>query len=315
MTAGPDRPGRAHRPAPTMRDLALVVMPLAVGAVLSFLADAGRLPDPMLYVRADLAATLALAGLAGSLLAALWLAWRRERAASQRELQQARAQVEEDRRRFLRRLDHELKNPLTAIRAGLANLRAAPEAGSEPLASVEAQAIRLSHLAADLRTLAELETAELERAPVDIQQLLQEALAAAQERPEATGRRLVLSLPRAPWPLPAIPGNHDLLFLAIHNVLDNALKFSRPGDMVEVRAIEDGTSVTIEIADTGPGIPEDELPHVWEELYRAQAARSTAGSGLGLALVRTIVERHSGRASLRSRPGQGTVVTLRLPAR
>jgi two-component system OmpR family sensor kinase len=71
--------------------------------------------------------------------------------------------------------------------------------------------------------------------------------------------------------------------------------------------------VVLEIADTGPGIPEAEVPHVWEELYRAEGARGTPGSGLGLALVRAIVERHRGQVGLRSRVGQGTVVSMRLP--
>ena len=100
----------------------------------------------------------------------------------------------------------------------------------------------------------------------------------------------------------------------MHNLLDNALKFSRPGDTLELHAFEDGAEIVIEVADTGPGIPEDEQPHVWEELYRGQSGRGIPGSGLGLALVRAIAERHNGRVSLRSRLGQGTVFTLRLPA-
>jgi two-component system OmpR family sensor kinase len=126
---------------------------------------------------------------------------------------------------------------------------------------------------------------------------------------------LTLVLPQAPWPVPDILGDWDLLFLAIYNLLDNALKFTRPGDTVEVRASEDGTHVIVEVADTGPGIPEEEVPRVWEELYRGQGARGVPGSGLGLALARAIAERHGGRVSLRSRVGQGTVVTMRLPAR
>jgi signal transduction histidine kinase len=70
----------------------------------------------------------------------------------------------------------------------------------------------------------------------------------------------------------------------------------------------------IEVADTGPGIPEEEQPHVWEELYRGEAGRGIPGSGLGLALVRTIAEQHGGGVSLRSRLGLGTVFSLRLPA-
>ena len=96
-------------------------------------------------------------------------------------------------------------------------------------------------------------------------------------------------------------------------MLDNALKFTRPGDTVEVRAFEDSTFVAIEVADTGPGIPAEEAPRVWDELYRGQGARGTPGSGLGLALARAIVERHGGRVTLRSRVGQGTVVVVRLP--
>jgi two-component system OmpR family sensor kinase len=183
------------------------------------------------------------------------------------------------------------------------------------LNSVEAQTLRLSRLASDLRKLAELETRPLELAPVNLTELLQEVTAVAGESPKANQRRLALNVPQAPWPLPTISGDPDLLFLAVHNLLDNALKFAQPGDTVELRAFEDGARVVIEVADTGPGIPESELPHIWEELYRGQGARGVPGSGLGLALVRAITDRHGGQLSIRSRVGQGTVVTLRLPIR
>ncbi|NIV31269.1 MAG: sensor histidine kinase, partial [Anaerolineae bacterium] len=165
------------------------------------------------------------------------------------------------------------------------------------------------------RKLADLETRSLERASVDVAELLQEAVTLAQEQPEAKARRLSLTLPQAPWPVPDILADWDLLFLATYNLLDNALKFTRPGDTVEVRAFEDRTYVAIEVADTGPGVPDDEVPRVWEELYRGQGARGIPGSGLGLALVRAIVERHGGQVELRSRVGQGTVVTMRLPVK
>jgi two-component system OmpR family sensor kinase len=153
----------------------------------------------------------------------------------------------------------------------------------------------------------------LERQSVDVATLLREAVTLVREQPDADDRKLGLVLPQAPWPLPAVPGDWDLLMLAVYNLLDNAIKFSRPGDTVEVRAFEDRASVVLEIADTGPGIPREELSRVWEELFRGQGTRDVAGSGLGLALVQTIVERHSGMVSLRSRVGQGTVVTVRLP--
>jgi two-component system OmpR family sensor kinase len=99
----------------------------------------------------------------------------------------------------------------------------------------------------------------------------------------------------------------------LRNVIGNAVKFTRPGDSIQVRAFEDSNQVIVEIADTGPGVPQDEQGQVWEELFRGKLGRSAPGSGLGLALVKAIVERHGGRASLRSRPNQGTIVTLRLP--
>jgi two-component system OmpR family sensor kinase len=228
---------------------------------------------------------------------------------------QVQVQAADERRRFLRRLDHELKNPLTAIRAGLANLAEAPSQANrqEAMESVEAQALRLSRLSADLRKLAELETRPLEQSRVNIVALLQEVFNLAQDQPSASERRLTITLPQAPWPIPAVSGDADLLFLAVHNLMDNALKFTQPGNTIELRAFEDGANVAIEIADTGPGIPPEDLEHVWEELYRGKGARSIQGSGLGLALVRAIVERHGGQATVRSRVGQGSVFTIRLP--
>lgn len=227
------------------------------------------------------------------------------------------AQAAEDRRRFLQRLDHELKNPLTAILAGLANLSSVVSTPSHrnTLISVEAQVKRLRDLVADLRKLSDLETRQIENVPVDMTALLEGLIALTKEEIGESDRRLNLTVPRAPWPLPNIYGDWDLLFLAVHNLLQNALKFTSPGDTIEIRAVEDGSSVVVEVADTGPGIPEEDVPHVWEELYRATSARGVPGSGLGLALVRAIVLRHGGEVGLRSRKGQGTVFNIRLPVK
>jgi len=286
---------------------------VGVGLALYFFFSYDASHDHIVYLRADLGMLSFVFGLWLSGLAAMIFAlldW------AEQIRQQTITTAAEERRRFLRRLDHELKNPLTAIRAGLANLTESPsdEARQEALSSVEAQTLRLSRLSADLRKLAELEVRLVEHSPVDVPALLHEAFSMAQEQPGAAKRHLNLSIPQAPWPLPNIQGDPDLLLLAVHNLLDNALKFSRPGDTLELHAFEDGADIVIEVADTGPGIPEDEQPHVWEELYRGEAGRGIPGSGLGLPLVRAIAERHNGRVSLRSRLGQGTVFTLRLPA-
>jgi len=103
------------------------------------------------------------------------------------------------------------------------------------------------------------------------------------------------------------------MFVAVQNLVTNAVKYSRPGDTLEIRASEDGDAVLVEIADTGIGIPADEVAQVWDELARGRAARAIPGTGIGLALVRVIVARHGGRVAIRSREGQGTVVSLWLP--
>lgn len=233
----------------------------------------------------------------------------------QQALAEASAAAVQDRRRFLQRLDHELKNPLTAMQAGLALAKENEGGQGEALGSVEAQVRRISRLTADLRKLAELESRPLELAPVDLADLLTQVVELGQERAAPDGRRLTLTLPQAPWPLPMISGDADLLLLVAHNLLDNAIKYSRPGDTLEVRASEDGNWVVVEVADTGPGIPAGEVAHVWEELYRGRGARGVPGSGLGLALTQAIVQRHGGQIAVRSREGQGTVVTVRLPIR
>lgn len=293
----------------------LIFLPLLLGALTSILAGNNYLPDPILRVRVSLSILYFLAGLVLTLLAGTGAALIEIRQSQERYRQQVQQQSAEERRRFLQRLDHELKNPLTAIRAGVVNIAEAPtdDARRDATESIEAQAMRLSRLSADLRKLAELETRPLEFSRVDVAALLKELVALAHDNPEISQRRLTLTLPQAPWPLPEVMGDPDLLFLAVHNLLDNAIKFTRPGNTVEVRAAEDGASVVIEVADTGPGIPESELPLVWEELYRGQGARGISGSGLGLALVKAIAERHKGQVSIRSRSGQGTVITLRLP--
>ena len=298
------------------------LIPAAVGLGLALWLQRRGPLTPLLAVQADLG-TLAL--LAGLLLsgAILWTAgeWELARRRRERAVAAEQAAAAAAHRRFVGRLEHELKNPLTAIRAGLANvatgLKTAPGSETEPqaaLATVLAQAERVGRLAADLRKLAEVEAQPLERAAVDVAELLEEAMEEARQNPAAADRQLALSLSRAPWPLPPVAGDRDLLFLAIHNLLDNALKFTRTGDTVEVRVAEDGSAVVVEVADTGAGLPAEELPHIFEELYRGQGARGIEGSGLGLALVKAVAERHGGSVAVRSRPGQGSVFSLRLPA-
>jgi len=213
-------------------------------------------------------------------------------------------------RRFLARLDHELKNPITAIRATLAGVD--PADAPAHVEVIDAQARRLAALVGDLRKLSEIETRPFETEPVDLEALARDAVhAIEQQRPEARGRISIIA-ERVPWSVPVLPGDPDLLALALDNVLANAVKFSASGP-IEVRLREDGGGAVIEVADTGRGVPTDDQSLVFDDLARAANARDVPGSGIGLSLVRTILHRHGGAVELRSREGAGTVVTLRLP--
>jgi signal transduction histidine kinase len=290
----------------------LVFIPAIVGLIVNALMNVSGVSVPILVMRIDISILIFIIGV---LITVLLLLTNYLRDWSEGVVNSAALQAVEDRRKFLRRLDHELKNPLTAILAGLANLGASEFKQSEQasLLSVEAQVDRLRELVADLRKLSDLELRSIERSTVDLTQLLGSLIEITTENSKLQDRQLNASIPQAPWPLPKIMGDWDLLFLALHNLIDNAIKFTKPGDTIELRAFEDNAEVVIEIADTGPGIPDDEVDHVWDELYRGEGARGIQGSGLGLALVRAIIQRHDGSVDLRSRSGTGTVFTVRLP--
>jgi two-component system OmpR family sensor kinase len=282
-------------------------IPALTGLLIAILLNFTSIPNPIIYLRADLGTFLFLVGLVISI-----FSWS-FRSITQRFKSLQEQTMEEairDRRSFLSLLDHELKNPLTAIMAGLANLDDGTQ--QDALHSVEAQVQRMSRLVADLRKLSDLETRPIEMNTVNLPQLLKEVFELAQDR-AGEDRGVTLSIPQAPWPLPEIQGDRDLLFLAVHNVIDNAIKYTQAGDTIELRAREEGSQVRIEIADTGPGIPEDEIHQIWGELFRGAGARSVPGSGLGLALVQSIIRRHGGTTVVQSQVGKGTVITISLP--
>ena len=294
--------------------IALPVSLAAIAALALFFAGERR----ALTVSTALPLVLVYVGVAVTAVAAVIVAVlaRRGRARAARDLvrdEGYRAGRDDERdahRRFLARLDHELKNPITAIRATLAGVD--PAAAPAHVEVIDAQARRLAALVGDLRKLSEIETRPLETEPVDLEALARDAVhAIEQQRPEARGRISVIA-ERVPWAVPVLPGDPDLLALALDNVLANAVKFSASGP-IEVRLREDGGGAVIEVADTGRGVPADAQGLVFDDLARAANARDVPGSGIGLSLVRTILHRHGGSVDLRSREGAGTVVTLRVP--
>jgi two-component system OmpR family sensor kinase len=287
------------------------LIPAGAGLIIGLVIEYGGFNNPNLFLRTDLVTTIFLAGAGISLLLALRKLILNE--FDQIE-QEAHQQAATDRRRFISLLDHELKNPLTAIMAGLANLdpHTPEQQQKDTIKSVGAQVQRLNRLITDLRKLSDLETRPIEVSRVNLTEVLTNVFELTQERVEGN-LTLNLVLPQAPWPLPDIQADRDLLFLAVHNILDNAVKFTKPGDTIELRASEDGRRVLIEVADTGPGIPPEEQTEIWGELFRGKGARGIPGSGLGLSLVQAIIRRHNGSVSVRSQIDKGTIISLSLP--
>ena len=299
--------------------LLAIAAPFLIGLGCSFLFEADILPNRLLVgaYRIDFAGLISRAGLALSILTAavVGLLWWAQAQVGRRQ-KEAHTKETALRRRFLRRLDHELKNPLTIIRLGIVNLQHSPNLTGEQVASLERvgmQAERLQRLVIDLRWLAGLEEHTLERRSVDLNAILEEVIDSTHDTPGYDKRQLDVQLQNVPWPMQPVWGDRDLLIVTFRNLLDNAFKYTASGDHVRVRAYEDGQTALVEIADTGPGIPEDEMPLIFEELYRGENARSVAGSGLGLAMVRRIVSLHRGTITVRRRVGQGTIMTVRLP--
>jgi two-component system OmpR family sensor kinase len=284
-------------------------LPLAVGAAAALLAG-----DWVLAGRFEIwLSTLAMiAGGGASLLALITAAAvRRAVEAARRQARLEAAEREaEARRRFLRRLDHELKNPLAIMRLGIENL----QAGELERASIERlseQTRRLSRLVEDLRRLADLDAGGLERERVDLRSLLEDAIALAHD--ETNPRQVQLSVQEIPWALSPVMGDRDLLAVAFRNLIDNAIKYTELGSRIEIRATENGAFAQVEIADSGRGIAPEDLPYIREELFRGRNAHNVPGSGLGLPLASRIVELHGGTLDVRSRIGVGTVFTVRLP--
>lgn len=217
-------------------------------------------------------------------------------------------------RRFSADASHELRTPLTAIRGTVevALSRARSEAElRETLEEVAEETDGLLALVEGLLTLARGEAAgrDAPTAPVELPALIEEA--AELGRALATGKDLVVEA-RARADL-AVPGDAVALRQVLVNLVANAVKFTPSGHVsIEARPEPDGGAV-LEVRDTGVGIPAAELPRVFDRFYRGDAARARAGSGLGLPIVRMIVERHGGTVTAESTAGEGAVFRVRLP--
>jgi signal transduction histidine kinase/HAMP domain-containing protein len=220
---------------------------------------------------------------------------------------------------FFALVSHELRTPLTAI-LGYVELVLDDQAAPFPpeharhLEVIERNARRLVRLVGDLLFAAQVEGAPLllEPAEVDLVALVRDAVELARCRAEEAGITLTTELE----PVAPCVGDRDRLAQVLDNLISNALKFTPPGGRIAVRLAHDGPRARIEVADTGIGIFAEDLPHLFDRFYRSRSAtgRSVPGLGLGLTIVRTIVEGHGGTVSVDSESGRGAVFTVLLPA-
>jgi signal transduction histidine kinase len=209
---------------------------------------------------------------------------------------------------------HDLRTPMARVRAMAESALAAND--PEVLRTALAECIEeIDHVVAMLNTMMDISEAQtgtmaLRREPVPLRQLVAQSVDLYEDVAEERGITLRAAVPADL----VVRVDRPRMRQALANLLDNAVKYTGDGGSVDVRATAEDDRVVIAVADTGIGIPAEDLPHVWERLYRADKSRSTRGLGLGLSLVKAIVEAHGGTVSIASEPGQGTTVELRLPS-
>ncbi|MBI4505110.1 MAG: HAMP domain-containing histidine kinase [Chloroflexi bacterium] len=248
-------------------------------------------------------------------LATVWLL-RRSATGVQQAIAAEREAHAAAQRRFLHRLSHELNNVATVLQVGLGNLSSSTRGETGPpttVANALLQIERLGRLTKGLGTLARLDALGVQRAPVDLGEVLAEAMEMARHAAGGDQRTVAVAAPAPPAGQGVLLGDRDLLVQAVYHLVDNALRFSAPGAAVDVRARRDGRWVAVEVADAGPGLTADDLLHAAEPLYRGRAARGGEGLGLGLPLAQRIAQVHGGRLELRNDARRGTRAILWLP--
>jgi two-component system, OmpR family, sensor kinase len=219
-------------------------------------------------------------------------------------------------RQFISDASHELKTPLTSINSNAQLLLRWGDRDQtilrESLETIQHESAALADMVNGMLMLAKADRGDgIPIEPVSLSIVAQEAVRGA--APRAADKHLTLDLD-APSPSPIVEGDANLLRQLVSNLVDNAIKFTSQGG-VSVRIGEDANDAWIEVADTGPGVPDEELAHIFERFYRADKARSreVPGTGLGLAIVRSIARVHGGEIVARRASSGGALFVARFP--
>ena len=223
--------------------------------------------------------------------------------------------LESSRRDLVANVSHELKTPITAIRAHLENLLdGVEEPDAETLQVMLAQSERLGRLVEQLLDLSKLESGDvpLRREQVALAPLVSQVMS---EIEVASAGRDVHVASDLPVDLPRIEADAERMHQVIFNLVDNAVRFTPEGGAVRIVAQRVNGSIQVRVADTGVGIPSEALPRLFERFYRVDPARARdgGGTGIGLAIARSVVEAHGGTIRAESRLGMGSTFTFDVP--
>jgi two-component system sensor histidine kinase ResE len=226
---------------------------------------------------------------------------------------------QQSQRDFVANVSHELKTPLTSIQgfaqAILDDTADTPAARKQAAQIIYDESARMHRMALDLLDLARLEagTADLQMSPVDIGALLRGIVEKFTPQAGKAGVDLNLNMPDN---LPILTADGDRLAQVFTNLVDNALKFTPVQGQVTLSAKMAGAEMELSVADTGIGVESEALPRLFDRFYQADPSRTGGekhGAGLGLAIVREIVQAHGGKIGVQSQAGHGTTFTIQLP--
>ena len=223
------------------------------------------------------------------------------------------------RSQFVQNASHELKTPLATMKILLENLIYQPdmprELQAEFMQDMNHEIDRLSGIITDLLTLTQMDSQStpLTLSEVDFTVLCQETLHALQSSAEKASLHLVAEIASDV----CLSGDASKLGQVVYNLIDNAIKYTPEGGTVTVTMTADAREALLTIRDTGIGIPQEDIAHIFDRFYRVDKARSraTGGTGLGLSIVRQMVQLHGGEISVTSQSGQGSTFTVTLPLR
>jgi signal transduction histidine kinase len=223
------------------------------------------------------------------------------------------AETDRVRRDLVANVSHELRTPITALQVVLENLVDGVEPPDpDTLRTMLAQVERLGRLVTQLLDLSRLESGAvpLQRCAFDVEPMLEHAVRESRLHSPDVDVDIVVESPHL-----AADGDPERVHQVVANLLENAVRYSPVGGTVEVRAMRNNGHVRIEVADEGPGIPDDQADRVFERFYRADAARATrdGGAGLGLAIARWIVDLHGGDIHPEHRQPHGCRMVVTLP--